>query len=210
VLTRPATRRAKGTAVPSPLAVSTLIWLSAEQAIGLVRDWFTGNFLGESWFGPANSLTQDIMYDPGMTAFRNEWAAAGYPLPWTYNHTIDERDAGRLLTRIWNGLRAYGAENKELYDTLGGHGSTTPSGPIDAVGGIVGSLDKITVSDAGGRSVLIVVRNTVNCECGLRMYGTHVSVGRLIPASWPGGVGYVQNLWWYETKPQSIPGEPEP
>jgi RHS repeat-associated protein len=169
-----------------------------------IRDAWWSNSCPSPWrFGPEGSLTQDIMYDRGMQAFYEAWAAAGYRLPFTYQHTADERNNGWLPVRIYYGVALYAHENRQLREALRGNGSQTARGEVDAVGGIIGSFDRIEAYDAGDR-VRIEVHNTTNWNSGLRVPGTNWSPGGWVPRlfpSWHGTDGCVQVFTFYVTKP---------
>jgi RHS repeat-associated protein len=176
---------------------------SVQQAWGLVQDWFFETGPTVRYFGPESSLTQDIIYDPGMTRFREAWAAAGYPLPWEWEHSADVREGGLLPIRIAKGGLVYTRENLELARATLGLGSKTPEGQIDTVGGIIGSLDEIRVTRAGGSLVKIEVINTMDWRSGTRVPGTNFF---LIPwslprSAWGPGGAIVQYFYWWEMMP---------
>jgi hypothetical protein len=81
-----------------------------------------------------------------------------------------------------------------------GLSSDTPEGSIDPVGGTIGSLDQITVSDAGNGQLLFQVDNTMGWESGLRVYGTNESLirNRDRDAWGPGGTTN-QTFYWHES-----------
>ncbi len=60
-------------------------------------------------------------------------------------------ERGPTVIRILKGIGAYGVENAQLLLTAIGIESDTPEGPIDAVGGTIGSLDRIYVFPDNGR-----------------------------------------------------------
>ena len=124
--------------------------------MGLVFEWLTQTGEERRNFGPSDPLTVEVQNDPGMTEFREEWAASGYQVPFSWEHTIDEREEGSPVSRI---IRGVGVFIREHVVHLGlsafGLGSKDPSGQIDAVGGTIGSLAKISVSPAGnGKGVI--------------------------------------------------------
>jgi RHS repeat-associated protein len=137
---------------------------SARQAWGLVRDWFFERGPEVQYFGPESSLTQDIMYDPGMNRFRESWATAGHPLPWKWEHTADEREGGLLPVRMIKGAGVYIREHAvELGLSTVGLGSKTPEGRIDPVGGTIGSLDEIYAYIGGSPSLTLLGHRLSSC-----------------------------------------------
>jgi RHS repeat-associated protein len=175
---------------------------SVQQAWDLVREWFLETGKPERRFGPESSLTQDVMYDPGTVQFREEWAIAGYPLPWEWHHQRDAREGGLLPLRVIRASLAYAVENVELARATLGFGSKTPEGPIDPVGGVIGSLDTIRVTNAGNGLVRVEVINQMEWRSALRIYGTNYSFGRSVPRSTLGvGGTTVQRFYWWEMGP---------
>ena len=186
---------------------------SYRQAVGLVRDWLYNIEPRERSFGPESPLTQDIMHDPGMIAFRQKWAEAGYPLPWSWEHKRDEREKGPMAIRVVRGMGTYAVENAQLLLTAIGMESDTPAGPIDAVGGIIGSLDRISVYPAGRGMVKIEVRNEMNWESGSRIPGTNrfiadwripgtdITVREYLEARGWGKTPLGQTFYWWEPLP---------
>jgi len=174
---------------------------ATHQALGLVVDWFFETGPENQSFGPDNALTQEVMHDQGIDQFREEWAQNGYQLPFTWQHTADERESGSLPERLINGASVFVREHVvELGLSILGFSSDTPEGSIDPVGGTIGSLDQITVSDAGNGQLLFKVDNTMGWQSGLRIYGTNESLVRNRDRNaWgPGGTTY-QTFYWYES-----------
>jgi RHS repeat-associated protein len=158
--------------------------VSTLEAMGLVFDWFFNQGEPIRYYGPANSLTQDVMNDPGMVEFRRVWGEAGYPVPFHWQHRADERNIGSLPERLGAGAMVYIRENTELglaivglplalNDLPPGWG---PDSTIDAVGGTLGSLDLVSVDDAGDGMVRITVYNSMDWVSGTRMPGTGISI----------------------------------
>jgi len=196
---------------------------SVAQAWGLVFEWFFEVGPAVRTFGPECALTQDIIYDPGIAAFRRAWAEAGYPVPWEWKHSADVRTGGWLPLRIARGGLVYAREHLvqlPLSTALGvlDLGPNDPRSPIDPVGGIIGSLDKIYVwpSEQEGW-VRIEVVNVMNWRSGTRVPGTDFSlIDLIVPpdreitrdwapdwAPWlpiPGGA-IEQRFWWEEPRP---------
>jgi RHS repeat-associated protein len=187
---------------------------SYRQAVELASDWFNNIEPRQRSFGPESSLTQDIMHDIGMVEFRQKWAEAGYPLPWSWAHTRDEREKGPAAIRFVKGMGAYTVENYQLLLTAIGIESDTPAGPIDAVGGVIGSLDGISVYPAERGMVKIEVYNEMNWDSGLRVPGfkeslawfripgTGMSVGEYLAKvrGW-GKTPLEQTFYWWEPLP---------
>jgi len=171
---------------------------SVNDAWWLAWSWFFEIGPDPQCFGPDSSLTQDVMYDPGMKQFREKWAAAGYPLPWMWKHQADEREGGSLPVRIVKAGMLYIQENAQLALSSAGFGSRTREGTIDPVGGIIGSLDKIYVHDARNGMVMIVVENKMGLASGTRIPGTNWSIIQDRPRSaWgPGGTATQYFFWW--------------
>ncbi|MCS7352507.1 MAG: hypothetical protein RMM10_13590, partial [Anaerolineae bacterium] len=126
---------------------------SVLQAWSLVLEWFWEVGPAVRTFGPEHPLTQDIMHDPGLTAFRQAWAQAGYPVPWEWHHSANIQTGGWVPLRIAQGGLVYAREHLvelPLATGLGilGLGPNDPQSPVDPVGGIIGSLDTIRVKAA--------------------------------------------------------------
>ncbi len=153
---------------------------SYRQAVGLGIDWFLNKPLRMREFGPDSSLTQDIIHDPGMAAFHKVWADAGYPLPFEWRHTRDERQEGSDFVRFVKAIPVYFREHVVKMALVSvGVRSQTPEGQLDAVGGTIGSLDKIRAYDVGNGMVTIVVYNQMNWKSLLRVPGSSESYAAL-------------------------------
>jgi RHS repeat-associated protein len=147
-------------------------WRSVGRAEGLVAQWETGIGPDISVFGPEDDLTRDVMYDPGMEQFYNAWSAAGYPVPWAFAGQADQREGAPDYELYWEGFKVFLHEHVyELPRAAYGLGSKTPQGRIDAVGGTIGSLDNIYVSDRGNGQVLITVQNEMGVSSLTRAPG---------------------------------------
>ncbi len=179
---------------------------SVEQAEYLVWDWLTNSpDRRRQYFGVHDSLTQDVMDDPGMTEARAAWAAAGYPEHFTYYHRNDKRNAS--LESIGGGALSYARENAELYLSVELLGSSKPEGPVDAVGGVLGSLDRIDFDYAGPGKVRVTVQNDMNWESGSRIPGTDISISGILRSSlpdfsrpgWAGSSTHTQIFRWIES-----------
>jgi hypothetical protein len=85
---------------------------------------------------------------------------------------------------------------------LAGFGSRTPEGPIDAVGGTIGSLDLISVAAADNGLVQFTVRNEMGWRSGTRIPGMDAS---LVPdrsrSRGKFGGTIVQSFEWWEPDP---------
>jgi hypothetical protein len=171
---------------------------SVAQAWGIVWAWFWEEGDTTLYFGPDASLTQDVMYDRGMQGFRDAWAAAGHRLPFTYRDAADEREAGLLLARILQGVGIYCREHLvQLPLATIGLGSNEATGVVDPVGGIIGSLDQITVRSAAKNMVQLEVYNRMDWASGLRMPGMEGFLPRIERDAWgPGGALDMYFIWW--------------
>ena len=178
---------------------------SRNQAWSLVRDWFFEWGSSRQTFGPMNSLTHDVMYDPGMKTFRKEWAQAGYPVPWRWQHTADKRE-GPFLDRAISGGEVFVREHFiQLGLSTFGYGSRLPEGKTDAVGGIIGSLDRIYVRPAKYDMVRFDVVNTMGWESGSRIPGTNSSfISNKNRNQWGPGGTVIQRFYWYEPAPDQL------
>jgi hypothetical protein len=149
---------------------------SSDQALEIVRNWFSQHGPAGNVFYADSSLTLDIINEPGMGDFRQNWEEAGYPLPYEWQHQADVRE-GSLLNRIISGVGVYASEHLwNLPLAVTGFGSTDPSGTVDAIGGTIGSLDYIRVYDAGNGNVLFEVENVTGWQSGTRIPGTNYSL----------------------------------
>lgn len=176
---------------------------ATQQALGLVGNWFFETGEETQRFGPENALTEEVMYDPGMDLFREKWAEAGNQVPFSWEHTADERGSGSLPERLLRGVGVFLREHVlELGLSALGFGSQDPEGPIDPVGGTIGSLDRISVSAANNGQVQFQVYNVMGWSSGTRIPGTDQSIinDRNRSAWGPGGTTY-QYFTWYEVKP---------
>lgn len=169
----------------------------------LVFSWFLEIGPRRWSFGPDSSLTQDVMHDPGMQQFREEWAMADFQLPFEYSPAADRRNGGLLPIRMAGGILVYAREHLvQLPLSTAGLGSRTASGPVDAVGGIIGSLDQVSVTNAGNGLVKFTVINRTGWASGTRIPGTDVSLiqNRDRSEAGPGGT-LVQYFYWWEPMP---------
>ena len=168
---------------------------SFAQAMEIVRDWFLEAGDEVQYFGPEDPLTQDLMYDPGVEWFREEWAAAGYPLPWSHEYSIDEAGGTGGIVRV------FVRENLELAITFVGLGSMTPEGQVDAVGGVLGSYE-VSVSGEGFGMVKIVIYNETGWASGTRVPRTKWSLIQDRPRNaWGPGGTIKQYFYWLEPYP---------
>ena len=137
-----------------------------------------------------------------MDKFREQWAAAGSPLPYSANMTADERQGGSGIERMGKG--AYVLIREHVYEaglSLIGLGSKDPQDHIDAIGGTIGSLDQVTVSDAGNGQIRFEVYNEMGWKSGSRVPGTNFSFKRDRDRSeWGPGGTITQIFYWYETR----------
>jgi len=178
--------------------------VALRQAMGIVRDWFFETDDEVQWFGPDAPLTQDVRYDPALDQFREAWKAEGYRLPFGWKHSIDVRE-GPLIPRLARGAVAYTVENVELAVCLLGLGSTVAEGPDDPVGGVLGSLDRISVYDMGNGMVMIMAYNETGWASGTRVFGTDIwIIDNRSRSDWgPGGTIW-QYFYWQEPYPPTL------
>ncbi len=85
------------------------------QALWILASWFFEVGPEVQWYGPESPFTQILRYHPGVQRVREAWKAAGYP------PVFPPR------------------ENVNMLLSFAGFGSPTPKGPINPLGGVVGS-----------------------------------------------------------------------
>lgn len=149
---------------------------SARTAIDMGILWFSGHGeFGPQWLGTESSLTQDIMYDPGVQEFLALWADLGYQSGFCWKHTRDERGEGSEWERRLEGTPVFVFEHliKPTYVLLGG-ASESASGEWDLVGATIGSLDQICGCVVGDGYALIQVDNTMSSPSDNRMIEAHM------------------------------------
>ena len=175
---------------------------STQQAAKLVIDWFLEQGDDVRYFGPDNSLTQDIMFDPGMVESREKWAEQGYSLPFVWSHTVDQRTDQPSLEGVKDAMPAFVREQiVELGLSILGLGSQTPEGQIDAVGGTIGSLDMVIALDVGNNNVMFVVYNSMDWQSATRLPGSSWGLPP-VPRWFPGPGGQMEMFFfWWEKKP---------
>jgi len=176
---------------------------SAKIAWKILRDWFFETGDEVQFFGPDNSLTQDVKHDSAFVEFFQLWAEAGYPNTYTWNHRVDERDRGNLFQRLWIGGILYARENIELILSSIGLGSKVSSGRLDPVGGVLGSLDAINLSKLDDGSIGINVINRTGWKSGSRIPGTNYSLFRdRARSEWGPGGTITQHFNWTQPVPK--------
>ena len=154
---------------------------SALVAFLLVWLWFFEGGPDTYTFTLSDSFGMDVYASPGMQEFREVWAEAGYPVPFEWSHTIDTRDGTGAGLSIDN-IKIYA--NEQIIDpmlVLLGEGSDTVEGQIDMVGGVIGSLDQINVTQYDENNVLITVTNTMGWASALRHPGKDTSIVENVP-----------------------------
>ena len=179
---------------------------SIRQALTLAVNWITETGATVKEFLPDNSLTQDVMHDPQMAKFREVWKAAGYELPFNSASTIDVRSQKITITGLQKGAKTYADEHVQLLHGVLGLGSDAPEGQDDAVGAVLGSLDKISVKEAPYGMVKFTVHNVMNWASLTRIPSTNIS---LLPIDFPRELGapFVagghseQYFYWWERNP---------
>jgi len=187
------------------LAVDVVDSLLPDSNWSHVAAW-QGMALGVCWFweipgtevlrlGPESPLTQEVMHDPALDEFREEWKAAGYPSSFSRPHEVDER------TGLLGGAKPFLVENAQLFLALIGFGSETPEGQIDAIGGILGSFDEISVFAEDGW-VRFQVLNTMGWASATRIPGTDWSLLEdRYRSEWGPGGTTSQYFYWWEPMP---------
>jgi hypothetical protein len=90
---------------------------------------------------------------------------------------------------------------RELPLAAVGLGSRTAEGRIDAVGGTIGSLDRITVSDAGNGVVRFEVHNRMDWASALRIPGMEGWLPVIQPGAWGPGGALDMVFFWVEQGP---------
>jgi RHS repeat-associated protein len=151
----------------------------------LVTTWFFPVPKVDYWFGPEWSFTQDVRHDTAIDWFWEQWARQDPPfkVPFGLSHERDSRDGSWESQQI--GWMLFRQENYELNQCLLGHGSDRAEGPIDPVGGILGSFDRIEVSWS---------------RPGMVRFEVHNRMDRASASRWPGSSWYLfervdRNLW---------------
>jgi hypothetical protein len=172
---------------------------SAMQAAGLGINWLLEVGPETYIFTESSSLTMDIMASPGMNEFREVWAEEDFRVPFSWKHTTDNRDEGLSWRNIGIFLRDHFGKN---ILTQVGLGSRTAEGQIDSVGGIIGSLDTITVDKYDDNHVIFAVHNEMGWASGTRLPGTRNSLFPNRPRSPWGLGGTIQQVFiWIEPSP---------
>jgi hypothetical protein len=171
-----------------------------------VINWFFEIGSKDQTFGPDNPLTEEVAHDSGMEQFKAKWAAAGYPEEYSANTTADNRNEETPLPeRIVRGTGVFLREHVvELGLSVYGAGSADTEGSIDAIGGTIGSLDRVSVTLLGNGFAKYTVYNEMGWESGSRIPGTDTSVFKNQDRSkcGPGGTT-TQSFIWYEKAPQN-------
>jgi RHS repeat-associated protein len=146
----------------------------------------------EEWsFGPRHSLTKDVMKDPAMKWFKDEWREAGRPLPFSRRHRREGWGETWVTPAI--GWAMLVQENYELGMCVLGRGSQTAGGRIDPVGGVIGSFDMIRVEKAGVGVVKFEVHSWMDRSSLSRPPGA--DEGLLEPV-WRSDVNWRTGNWW--------------
>jgi RHS repeat-associated protein len=138
----------------------------------------------EYHFGPQHSLTQEVMASPNLARFRVQWAkpkelgGGGYELPYLWRGDRIE-DTMELAGRRWETpqarlYREMAYHNLIMLTAMWGLGSLGPEGPINTVGGHLGSLDYVKVEEAENTSDMVKMEamNTMGKASFSRKPGT--------------------------------------
>jgi len=176
------------------------------QAWELVWDWLFETGEKTRYFGPEEPLTQEVMNDSGVDQFKKEWAKSGYEVPFFWEHNADEREEGSIYYRVAKGSWIYFREHFiELGLSTLGFGSKDPKGPIDPVGGTIGSLDQIYVEYTDNGVLIYLVHNTMGWKSASRIPGTnHSIIQDRDRKKWGPGGTIEQYFFWYEPKSINI------
>ena len=144
----------------SPIAAANL-----SKIMGYI--WFRQLGAEEYHFGPQHSLTQEVMSSPNLARFRVQWAkptalgGGGYQLPywWWGDRIEDTMYLGKYDDTVVEML----AHNMVMFGAMWGYGSWGAEGPINTIGGHLGSLDYVYVEDGetGSNMVKMEARNTM-------------------------------------------------
>jgi RHS repeat-associated protein len=140
------------------------VFEASYSAALLVQGWFyEWPWIPEELhLGPEHPLTQAVIRSAAVAQFRAAWAGRQFPLPWSWEHSIDVRK-GPLVPRVARGLAAYGREHAKF--ALTG----------DPVGIVFGSFNKIGVSEGRPGFVVFVAHNVMGRRSFLRIPGTEWS-----------------------------------
>jgi len=142
-----------------------------------------------------------------MEQFREKWAEAGYPLPFSAPITADYRGGDSLPEIAWNKWKSLIVFEREHFIELGlatvGLGSKSPEGRIDPVGGTIGSLDQVFVEDAGDGWVKFSVYNRMGRSSFVRIPGTNRSFlqDKSRKETWTFGGNLDMIFYWWEPNP---------
>jgi len=155
----------------SPMAAANL-----SKIMGYI--WFFQLGEEEYHFGPEHSLTQEVMSSPSLARFRVQWAkpkelgGGGYQLPylWQGDRIEETMNLGKYDDTAVEIL----AHNMIMFGAMWGYGSWGPEGPINTVGGLLGSLDYVHAdeADSGSDVVKMEARNTMGKASVSRRPGT--------------------------------------
>jgi hypothetical protein len=162
----------------------------------------------EYHFGPEHSLTQEVMSSPNLARFRAHWAmpkelgGGGYQLPyWWWGDQIEDT---MYLGKYDDTAVEILAHNMIMFGAMWGYGSSGPEGPINTIGGLLGSLDYVHVEDGetGSDMVKMTARNTMGKASVSRRPGTRDSRWKdewRSETAWGGRITLYFN--WEEPKP---------
>jgi len=149
--------------------------------------------------GPRDPLTWEISNDPGVAEFMQMWAQEGYADRFAWKHTIDERDEDiPLLRRRAAGALVYARENAEMALASTFLYPATVESRVDSVGGILGSLDKISAMEVAPGVAKITVENEMGWASFTRKPGTDESFVENVRRAVPGVGGTVTfRFYWF-------------
>jgi len=150
----------------SPRAANT-------QACWILASWFFEIGPEVQWYGPKSPFTHILRHHMGVQRFRAEWAAAGYPP--IYPLPGQPPKVWRIEEAAETPRGAYLQENIKLILSFAGHGSPTPEGLINPLGGVVGSYE-FQILKINEDTAMFIVKNETEWESGTRMPGTGYSL----------------------------------
>jgi RHS repeat-associated protein len=183
----------------------------------LLISWFFPVPKDHYSFGPEHSLTQDVRHDSAVMWFKHRWAQTSPPfkVPFSLPHARDPR-TGSWQSQMIAWMIAI-PENVELAQCVLGRGSDTAEGPIDPVGAVLGSFDRIEVNWSGVGTVRFDVYNTMDRPSATRRPGTNEwsldaqprTLDTLRKGVWFGTTIYT-HFYWEEPHPLGhlLPGSP--
>jgi RHS repeat-associated protein len=136
------------------------------QALWILTSWFLEIGPDVQEYGPESPFTQILRHHMGVQRIRAEWAAAGYPPFYS--------DVWKIEEAAGTPWEAYLQENIKMVLSFAGYGSPTPEGPINPLGGVVGSYE-VRIRKIDEHTAEFTVYNETQWESGTRVPGTNYS-----------------------------------